>query len=153
MPPLSALRTLSIGTLLGPQLEKDINWYLHPEHTSALLIRLTPQLDRVGQIVLHIAFSVCIDFKCCRFLNFSYTLNKFTLHSLIAAFYRLYLLYKICSEFSLFALLAKKKNVQLSCCAQYFLGWILILMKPPHQKWILLRFCNNIIIIYFLKRT
>lgn len=60
MPPLSALRTLSIGTLLGPQLEKDINWYLHPEHTSALLIRLTPQLDRVGQIVLHIAFSALL---------------------------------------------------------------------------------------------
>ncbi|XP_074567247.1 protein virilizer homolog isoform X3 [Curcuma longa] len=60
MPPLSALRTLSIGTLLGPQAEKDINWYLHPEHTSVLLMQLTPQLDRVGQIVLHFAFSALL---------------------------------------------------------------------------------------------
>lgn len=60
MPPLSALRTLSVGSLLGPLVEKDINWYLQPEHLKLLLIRLTPQLDRIAQIALHFAFSVCI---------------------------------------------------------------------------------------------
>lgn len=62
MPPLSALRTLSVGTLLGPQVEKDVNWYLKPEHLMVLLIQLTPQLDRIAQIALHFAFSVCFSF-------------------------------------------------------------------------------------------
>lgn len=57
MPPLTALRTLSIGTILGTQMESDINWYLQPEHLSLLLIRLTPHLERIAKIVLHFAFT------------------------------------------------------------------------------------------------
>ncbi|OAY73037.1 hypothetical protein ACMD2_02584 [Ananas comosus] len=49
MPPLSAVRALSIATVLGPQVERQINWYLLPEHSSLLLIRLTPQLDKIAQ--------------------------------------------------------------------------------------------------------
>ncbi|WOL04309.1 hypothetical protein Cni_G13030 [Canna indica] len=60
IPPLSALRTLSVGTLLGPQVEKEINWYLQPEHLTPLLVRLTPQLERIGQIALHFAFSALL---------------------------------------------------------------------------------------------
>nr|CAD1833153.1 unnamed protein product [Ananas comosus var. bracteatus] len=57
MPPLSAVRALSIATVLGPQVERQINWYLEPEHSSLLLIRLTPQLDKIAQVVLHYATS------------------------------------------------------------------------------------------------
>ncbi|XP_072967043.1 protein virilizer homolog isoform X2 [Typha angustifolia] len=60
IPPLSAIRTLSIGTVLGPQVESEINWYFKSEHLSVLLIRLTPQLDRIAQIVLHFATSALV---------------------------------------------------------------------------------------------
>ncbi|KAL7225923.1 hypothetical protein ACSBR1_021135 [Camellia fascicularis] len=57
MPMLSALRTLAVGTLLGPQKEKQIAWYLQPEHLETLLSQLTPQLDKIAQIILHCAVS------------------------------------------------------------------------------------------------
>ncbi|XAR56054.1 hypothetical protein NMG60_11036351 [Bertholletia excelsa] len=57
MPMLSALRTLAIGTLLGPQKEREISWYLQPEPIEMLLSQLTPQLDKIAQIVLHCAVS------------------------------------------------------------------------------------------------
>ncbi|XP_073107829.1 protein virilizer homolog isoform X2 [Elaeis guineensis] len=60
IPPLSALRVLSIGSILGPQAERDINWYLQPEHLAVLLIRLTPQLDRIAQVVLHFASTALV---------------------------------------------------------------------------------------------
>lgn len=60
IPPLSAASTLTIETVLGPEVEKDIHWYLQPEHLAVLLVRLTPLLDRIAQIVLHFSFTVCI---------------------------------------------------------------------------------------------
>ncbi|XP_057962822.1 protein virilizer homolog isoform X2 [Malania oleifera] len=55
MPLLSALRTLAVGSLLGPQKERQVNWYLQPEHVEVVLSQLTPQLDKVAQIIQHYA--------------------------------------------------------------------------------------------------
>ncbi|KAI8562895.1 hypothetical protein RHMOL_Rhmol03G0070900 [Rhododendron molle] len=60
MPMLSALRTLAVGSLLGPQKEKQIGWYLQPEHLERVLSQLTPQLDKIGQIILHCAVSTLV---------------------------------------------------------------------------------------------
>lgn len=60
MPMLSALRTLAVGSLLGPQKERQIGWYLQPEHLERVLSQLTPQLNKIGQIILHCAVSVSI---------------------------------------------------------------------------------------------
>ncbi|EER93923.2 hypothetical protein BDA96_01G201900 [Sorghum bicolor] len=57
LPSLSAIRSLSTGTVLGPQVEKDVNWYLHPEHVAILLVRLMPQLDRLARIIDNFATS------------------------------------------------------------------------------------------------
>ncbi|CAL4934424.1 unnamed protein product [Urochloa decumbens] len=51
LPSLSAIRSLSTSTVLGPQVEKEVNWYLHPEHVAILLVRLMPQLDRLARII------------------------------------------------------------------------------------------------------
>lgn len=58
MPSLSAIRTLSVGTILGPEGEKYIEWHLQPEHLKVLLGRLTPQLNKIAQIVLHFGSTV-----------------------------------------------------------------------------------------------
>lgn len=58
MPPLCALRALSIGTILGPEADEYVDWFLQPEHLKIMLVRLTSQLSRIGQIVLNFAFSV-----------------------------------------------------------------------------------------------
>ncbi|XP_059646578.1 protein virilizer homolog [Cornus florida] len=60
MPMLSALRTLAVGTLLGPQKERQINWYLQPGHCETLLKQLKPQLDKIAQIILHYATSTLV---------------------------------------------------------------------------------------------
>ncbi|KAJ1294785.1 hypothetical protein BS78_01G173400 [Paspalum vaginatum] len=57
LPSLSAIRSLSTGTVLGPQVEKEVNWYLHPEHVAILLVRLMPQLDRLARIIDNFATS------------------------------------------------------------------------------------------------
>lgn len=57
VPSLSAIRLLSIGTVLGPQVEKQVNWYLHPEHVALLLVRLMPQLDRLSRVIDNFATS------------------------------------------------------------------------------------------------
>lgn len=75
IPPLSALRILSIGSILGPQAERDINWYLQPEHLAVLLVRLTPQLDRIAQVVLHFASTVCPVLMCCFLLLLFFIFN------------------------------------------------------------------------------
>lgn len=59
MPLLSAFRTLAIGTLLGPQKERQVNWYLESAHLEKLLSQLTPQLEKLAQIIQHYAISVC----------------------------------------------------------------------------------------------
>ncbi|KAL5992964.1 hypothetical protein ACLOJK_013884 [Asimina triloba] len=57
MPLLTALRSLSIATSLGPERERDIDWYLQPAHLSVLLSRMTPLLEKIAEIVLHFAFT------------------------------------------------------------------------------------------------
>ncbi|GKV31944.1 hypothetical protein SLEP1_g40595 [Rubroshorea leprosula] len=60
MPLLSGLRTLAIGTLLGPQKEKQVDWYLECGHLEKLLNQLTPQLDQIAQIIQHYAISALV---------------------------------------------------------------------------------------------
>ncbi|XP_006651539.1 protein virilizer homolog isoform X2 [Oryza brachyantha] len=57
VPSLSAIRSLSTGTVLGCQVEKHVNWYLHPEHVAILLVRLMPQLDRLACVIDNFATS------------------------------------------------------------------------------------------------
>ncbi|XP_020597911.1 uncharacterized protein LOC110037579 [Phalaenopsis equestris] len=63
IPPLSVLSMLTIETVLGPEVEKDIHWYLQPEHLAVLLVRLTPLLERIAQIVLHFSFTTLVVIK------------------------------------------------------------------------------------------
>ncbi|KAH7674399.1 Protein virilizer protein [Dioscorea alata] len=60
MPRLSVLRALSVGTILGPRAEQCVNWYLQPEHLAVLLVRLTPQLERIAELVLQFAFAALV---------------------------------------------------------------------------------------------
>ncbi|PIN17839.1 hypothetical protein CDL12_09499 [Handroanthus impetiginosus] len=60
MPMLSNLRTLAVGTLLGPQREKQINWYLRPGYPDKLVAQLSPQIAKVGEIILHCAVSMSV---------------------------------------------------------------------------------------------
>jgi hypothetical protein len=62
VPALSAIRSLSTGTVLGPQVEKQVNWHLRPEHVAILLVRLMPQLDRLARVIDNSATSVCTGF-------------------------------------------------------------------------------------------
>ncbi|VAI89288.1 unnamed protein product [Triticum turgidum subsp. durum] len=57
VPSLSAIRSLSTATILGPQVEKQVNWHLRPEHVSVLLVRLMPQLDRLARVIDNFATS------------------------------------------------------------------------------------------------
>lgn len=63
VPSLTAIRSLSTGMVLGCQVEKHMNWYLHPEHVSILLVRLMPQLDRLACVIDNFATSVCRGFQ------------------------------------------------------------------------------------------
>lgn len=58
MPSLSALRTLAVGSLLGPQKEREVEWYLEPGCREKLLTQLRPHLDKIAQIIRHYAISV-----------------------------------------------------------------------------------------------
>ncbi|KAL3755539.1 hypothetical protein ACJRO7_002572 [Eucalyptus globulus] len=60
MPVLSSLRMLAIGTLLGRQKEKEVNWYLKPEFREKVLSQLTPQLDQIAQMIKHYAVSALV---------------------------------------------------------------------------------------------
>lgn len=60
MPMLSGLRTLAVGTLLGPQKEKQVDWYQERGHLEKLLNQLTPQLDKIAQIIQHYAVSALV---------------------------------------------------------------------------------------------
>lgn len=59
-PMVSALRTLAVGTLLGPQKERQVCWYLQPIHVEKLMNQLKPQLDKIGQVILHCAISTLV---------------------------------------------------------------------------------------------
>ncbi|VFQ78896.1 unnamed protein product [Cuscuta campestris] len=60
MPRLATLRTLAVRTLLGPQKEEEVNWYLQPGHSEKLLGQMTPQLGKISQIILHCCVSTLI---------------------------------------------------------------------------------------------
>ncbi|KAE8717059.1 putative ATP-dependent RNA helicase DHX36-like isoform X1 [Hibiscus syriacus] len=60
MPLLSALRSLAIGTLLGPHKEREVDWYLECGHLEKLFNQLTPQLDKIAQIIQHYAISALV---------------------------------------------------------------------------------------------
>ncbi|GAB2264035.1 hypothetical protein Droror1_Dr00026169 [Drosera rotundifolia] len=57
MPLLTASRSLALGSLLGLQKEKGINWYLQPVHVEDLVSQLMPHLEKLAQVVLHYAVS------------------------------------------------------------------------------------------------
>lgn len=58
MPMLSAFRQLAVGTLLGPEKESEINWYLQAGYKEKLIGQLTPMLHKISEIALHCAISV-----------------------------------------------------------------------------------------------
>lgn len=60
MPILSPLRAMAVGTLLGPPKGKQVNWYLRPGNTEKLIAQLSPQLLKLGDIILHCAASVSV---------------------------------------------------------------------------------------------
>lgn len=64
MPLLSGLRKLAVGTLMSPQKEKQINWYLERAPLEKLLNYLTPNLDKIAKIIKHHAVSVCFSLSC-----------------------------------------------------------------------------------------
>jgi hypothetical protein len=82
LPSLSAIRSLSTGAVLGPQVEKGVNWYLHPEHVTILLVRLMPQLDRLARIIDNFATSVCTGF-----ISFAYHIIPKQMTFFLTTFY------------------------------------------------------------------
>ncbi|KAG8376803.1 hypothetical protein BUALT_Bualt09G0101900 [Buddleja alternifolia] len=60
MPMLSSLRAMAVGTLLGPEKEKQVNWYLRPGNPEKLVAQLSPQLVKLGEIILHCAMSTSV---------------------------------------------------------------------------------------------
>ncbi|ESQ49495.1 hypothetical protein EUTSA_v10019873mg [Eutrema salsugineum] len=60
MPLLSGLRKLAVGTLMGPQKEKQINWYLESAPLEKLINHLTPNLDKIAIIIQHHAVSALV---------------------------------------------------------------------------------------------
>jgi len=59
MPLLTTRRMLAVGTLLGPQKERHVNWYLESGPLGKLVSQLAPHLDKIAEIVQHHAISVC----------------------------------------------------------------------------------------------
>ena len=55
---LSAFSQLAVATLLGPEKEREINWYLQPGHKEKLIRQLTPIIHKISEIVLRCAISV-----------------------------------------------------------------------------------------------
>ncbi|KAL0338697.1 UNVERIFIED_CONTAM: protein virilizer [Sesamum angustifolium] len=60
IPMLSPLRAVAVGTLLGPEKEKHINWYLRPGNPEKLLAQLSQQLAKLGEVILHCAVSMSV---------------------------------------------------------------------------------------------
>uniref|UniRef100_A0A2P2LKV7 Uncharacterized protein MANES_09G046200 n=1 Tax=Rhizophora mucronata TaxID=61149 RepID=A0A2P2LKV7_RHIMU len=59
MPLVSALRKLAVGTILGPQKERQVNWYLESSCFEKLHSQLMPHLEKIAKIIQHYAISVC----------------------------------------------------------------------------------------------
>ncbi|XP_004497651.1 protein virilizer homolog isoform X2 [Cicer arietinum] len=60
MPLLTTRRMLAVGTLLGPQMERRVNWYLESAPLEKLVVQLAPHLDKIAEIVQHHAISALI---------------------------------------------------------------------------------------------
>ncbi|KAK2454634.1 protein virilizer protein [Trifolium repens] len=60
MPLLTTRRLLAIGTLLGPQKERQVNWYLESGPLGKLVSQLAPHLDKIAEIVQHHAISALV---------------------------------------------------------------------------------------------
>ncbi|CAK8571309.1 unnamed protein product [Lathyrus sativus] len=60
MPLLTTRRMLAVGTLLGPQKEKHVNWYLESGSLGKLISQLAPHLDKIAEIVQHHAISALV---------------------------------------------------------------------------------------------
>lgn len=63
MPLLGAVKKLGIRTILGPQMEDEVNWYLEPGHQEKLLGQLLLQLEKISLVVQHYAISVSCFFS------------------------------------------------------------------------------------------
>ncbi|MCH87747.1 embryo defective 2016 protein, partial [Trifolium medium] len=60
MPLLTTRRLLAVGTLLGPQKERHVNWYLESGPLGKLVSQLAPHLDKIAEIVQHHAISALV---------------------------------------------------------------------------------------------
>lgn len=60
MPVLSAVQSLAVGSLLGPVMERKVNWYLEPPHVEVLLSQLSQHLDNIAQVVFLYAVSTLV---------------------------------------------------------------------------------------------
>ncbi|KAL2327346.1 hypothetical protein Fmac_020773 [Flemingia macrophylla] len=60
MPLLTARRMLAVGTILGPQKERHVNWYLESGHLEKLVGQLAPHLDKIAEIIQHYAISALV---------------------------------------------------------------------------------------------
>ncbi|CAL0299449.1 unnamed protein product [Lupinus luteus] len=60
MPLLSARRMLAVGTLLGPQKERQVNWYLERGHLDKLIGQLSPHVDKIAEMIQHYAISALV---------------------------------------------------------------------------------------------
>ncbi|XP_057426719.1 protein virilizer homolog isoform X3 [Lotus japonicus] len=60
MPLLTARRMLAVGTLLGPQKERHVNWYLESVYLEKLVGQLAPHLDTIAEIIQHYAISALV---------------------------------------------------------------------------------------------
>lgn len=60
MPLLTTRRMLAVGTLLGPQKERHVNWYLESGPLGKLVSQLAPHVDKIAEIVQHHAISALV---------------------------------------------------------------------------------------------
>lgn len=60
MPLLTARRMLAVATILGPQKERHVNWYLESGHQEKLVGQLAPHLGKIAEIIQHYAISALV---------------------------------------------------------------------------------------------
>lgn len=60
MPLLTARRMLAVGTMLGPQKERHVNWYLESGHLEKLVGQLAPHIDKIAEIIQHYSISALV---------------------------------------------------------------------------------------------
>lgn len=77
MPMLSTIRGTAAGTLLGPQKEKNINWFLRPGNPEKLVAQLSPQLAKLGDIILHCSVSASVSLFVCMIASFTFVFYNF----------------------------------------------------------------------------